>query len=351
MQTIDCSGTGFGRGLAHGETARDQVRMALAKWEAATLSTLRHPVNIRDYSRVFLDRTGLFAKVRQTLPDLAEEVRGIAVGAGIDEDLIAAYNLMDEQWWYDLDSAPRTEPGCSLIGLCGPQGTLLAQNMDLPEFMDGSQVVLRISGPDLPETLLLSAAGLIGLTGVNRNGVAICVNTLLMLRHQTGAVPVAFAMRHALAAPTAPDAIARLQSLSHASGQHYAVADRAGVTSLECSAGGATTTAQAVLLHTNHPLQSIDLDTQALDHLTRYGRVANSEARLGWLRDRVNPSAPETVKALLSDPATPICIVADQTSRSQTFGSVLFNLSQTPQARFRLGLPGKAAWHQVAFSS
>ena len=351
MQTIDCFGTGFERGLAHGETARDKVRAALAKWEAATLSSLRHPINISDYARSFLDQTGLFAKVRQALPDLADEVRGVAVGAGIAEDLIAAYNLMDEQWWYDLDSAPKTEPGCSLIGLHGPNGTLLAQNMDLPEFMDGSQVVLRIGGPDLPETLLLSAAGLIGLTGVNRNGVAICVNTLLMLRHQTGAVPVAFVLRHALAAHSAPDAIGRLQSLSHASGQHYAVADSAGVTSLECSAGGAVTSPQALLLHTNHPLHSSDLDAQALACLTRYGRVANSETRLGWLRDKVQAAAPETVEALLSDPTTPLCMVADTNSRSQTFGSVLFNLSQTPEARFRLGLPGKTAWHQVGFSN
>jgi isopenicillin-N N-acyltransferase-like protein len=353
MQAINCFGTGFERGLAHGESARQMVRDALAQWEAATLSGLRHPVGILDYAKGFLDQTGLFAKVRQTLPDLAEEVRGIAVGAGISEDLIAAYNLMDEQWWYDLDCEPKAEPGCSLIGLLGAKGTVLAQNMDLPAYMDGSQVVLRVGGPEVPETLLLSAAGLIGLTGVNRNGVAICVNTLLMLRHQTGGMPVAFALRHALAAKSAPAAVERLQNLSHASGQHYAVADSVGLTSLECSAGGAVARAadETTLLHTNHPLQSADLDARAMAYLTRLGRVANSETRLAWLCDRVEPQRPETVEALLSDPATPLCMVADQTSRSQTFGSVLFNLGNTPEARFRLGLPGKAAWHQVGFSN
>lgn len=357
MPVIDCHGTGLARGLAHGEGARDLIGAALARWEAATLSAQPGKLRIADYAATFLGRTGLFARVRARFPDLAEEVRGIALGAGVAEDLIAAYNLMDEQWWYDLDqtphAAPRPEPGCSLIGLAGPGHSLLAQNMDLPRDMDGAQIILRLSGPDLPETLLLSAAGMIGLTGVNRAGVAICVNTLLMLRHQTGGLPVAFVLRAALAKRSAAEALAVLRDLAHASGQHYAVADASGVTGLECAAGGAVTSSagQSVLLHTNHPLRSADLDGTALALLTGRGRIANSEERLACLQDRVTAlTTGAEVEALLSDPSLPMCMVAEEDGRSQTFGTVLFQLGDRTEARFRLGLPGRAPWQSLGFA-
>ena len=262
---------------------------------------------------------------------------------------------MDEQWWYDFDAThtvPDAEPGCSLMALQGAGHTVIAQNMDLPEFMDGSQVILHLGGPDMPETLLLSAAGLIGLTGMNRDGVAICVNTLLMLRHQPRALPVAFMLRRALAERSAQGALGVLHTLPHASGQHYAVADRAGVTGLECSALGAAVSfeGQGRLLHTNHPLSSTDTDSRALAMLTERGRVADSTKRLAHMA-ALGPQGAEGVKAMLTDPATPLCMVADSASRSQTFGSVLFELGDTAQGQIRLGLPGRDAWQTLSFTA
>ena len=130
------------------------------------------------------------------------------------------------------------------------------------------------------------------------------------------------------------------------------MADANGMTGLECSASGVavSSTGEALLLHTNHPLESADLDQRALSLLTDRGRIANSERRLSFLRNNVKPG-PDAIQALLSDPATPLCMVADRNSRSQTFGSVLFRLGAEPQARFRLGLPGRAEWHSAGFSS
>ena len=355
MTTIACFGTGLQRGLAHGEGARAKVRAALARWEEATLGGLPNAPSMQDYAAGFLASTGLWDTAQRLTPDLADEVRGIAQGAGLPEAVVAAYNLMDEQWWYDFDAsdaAPKAEPGCSLMALQGAGHTVIAQNMDLPEFMDGSQVILHLGGPNLPETLLLSAAGLIGLTGMNRDGVAICVNTLLMLRHQPRALPVAFMLRRALAERSAQGALGVLRALPHASGQHYAVADRAGVTGLECSALGASVSfqGQGRLLHTNHPLSSTDTDSRAMEMLTARGRVADSTKRLAHMA-ALNLQGAEGVKAMLTDPATPLCMVADSASRSQTFGSVLFQLGDTPQGQIRLGLPHRDAWQTLAFTA
>ena len=355
MTTIACFGTGLQRGLAHGEGARDKVRAALARWEEATLAGLPKAPSLQEYAAGFLASTGLWDTAQRLTPDLADEVRGIAQGADLPEAVVVAYNLMDEQWWYDFDASqtlPKAEPGCSLIALQGPDRTVIAQNMDLPEFMDGSQVILHLGGPDMPETLLLSAAGLIGLTGMNRDGVAICVNTLLMLRHQPRALPVAFMLRRALAERSAAGALGVLRALPHASGQHYAVADRAGVSGLECSALGAAESfaGQGPLLHTNHPLASTDTDSRALAMLTARGRVADSTKRLSYMAD-LGPQDAQGIKSMLTDPATPLCMVADSAHLSQTFGSVLFELGDSAGGQIRLGLPQRDPWQTLTFTA
>src|SRR3712207_3437122 len=70
--------------------------------------------------------------------------------------------------------------------------------------------------PDGPSLLVLSSAGLIGLTGVNSAGMAICVNTLLMLRPNPDGLPVAAVMRHALAQRSVAEAQAVLETVPHA---------------------------------------------------------------------------------------------------------------------------------------
>lgn len=352
MTVIDCFGSGLARGRAHGETARDLVRSAIARWEAATMAGSRER-DILAYAETFLASTGLVAAVERTLPDLAAEMRGIAEGSGIAYPLIAAYNLMDEQWWYDLGRSA-AEPGCSTLSVGNAHETLLAQNMDLPAFMDGSQVVLRLRDEDGWESLVLSSAGLIGLTGINRRGFAICVNTLLMLNHDPAGIPVAFAMRGALAAPSAAEAVRFLQTIPHASGQHYAVAERHGVTSLECSAGGAAVSHEpsaGAMIHTNHPLASEDIDAIALGLVEGRGRVANSRMRMRTLEERIGGIATgDDIVAFLSDRSTPVCMVASPTYALQTFASMVFSIADEPSARFCLGQPGKAPWQSVGFS-
>lgn len=352
MNVIDCFGDGRARGRAHGETARDFIHGAVARWEAATMADSRER-DILAYAQRFLSTTGLVAAVERALPDLAAEMRGIAEGSGVAYPLIAAYNLMDEQWWYDLGLGA-VEPGCSTLSLSNSRETLLAQNMDLPAFMDGSQVILRLRDEAGGESLVLSSAGLIGLTGINRRGFAICVNTLLMLNHDAAGIPVAFVLRGALAASGAAEAVRFLQTIPHASGQHYAVAARHGVTSLECSAGGAAISHEpsaGAMIHTNHPLASGDVDAAALGLIEDRGRVANSRMRLQTLEDRIGGIASgDDIVAFLSDRSTPVCMVASPTYALQTFASMVFSIADEPSARFCLGQPGKAPWQSVAFS-
>ena len=354
MTVIDCRGSGRERGLAHGEAVRPLIKDAIANWELATLSSDSSPTSIWEYATTFLARTEILTTTERRFPDLVEELRGIADGAGVPFEVIVAYNLMDEQWWYDLHGETRGEPGCTVLARTGPAGTMLAQNMDLPAFMYGSQVVLRVLAPGHPEALILSSAGMIGLTGLNRAGVAVCVNALLMLRPNRAGLPVAVLVRAALGEHTAADAAALLRSVSHASGQHYAVADRHGVTGLECSASGcalSNSPDEQVLVHTNHPLASDDVDEAVSAMVHHSGGVDDSKLRLAYGKKRVEDlSRMDSVIALLSDPSTPICVRTSPQRASETFGSVLYSLSDDPTAAFCLGRPGQAAWQIVHFA-
>jgi len=357
MKIIECMGDGRARGRAHGEEARDLVRAALHRWEEAVLSPSKMPVE--RYVSNFLSRTGFVATLSSLLPDLLMEMHGIAEGARVPADHIVAYNFMDEQWWYGLENAATIELGCSVIGVAGSKSanrpTLLAQNMDLPGFMDGSQLALRIRAPGEPEALVFTSAGLIGLTGINCAGVAICVNTLLMLKHAPTGLPVAAVFRGALRHERLDGAATFLQSVPHASGQHYAIGSSEGIVGLECSAAGVVISSQIGrpnLTHTNHPLASDDIDSTIFKRLDDRGRIRNSKRRLNFLNERIGTLGdPSDARRILADRSVPICVVPTPERSTQTFGSVLFELTEPPQASFCLGLPTIDKWSVLSWTA
>jgi isopenicillin-N N-acyltransferase-like protein len=355
MIVIECTGDGRSRGRMHGEVARGLIRDGLQRWADATAGAAGIPIT--RYVSAFLSDTALLAAIETRLPDLVEEMRGIADGAGVPFDQVAAYNLMDEQWWYDLERTPNAEPGCSVVAFAdqGTGAVLLGQNMDLPAYMDGGQVVLRIQAPGQPEELVLSAAGLLGLTGVNQAGLGLCVNTLLMLRHSRSGLPVTAVIRGALRHERRDAALAFLQSVSHASGQHYAVGDPGGVMGLECSATGKTLSppaSESALIHTNHPLANHEIDPVAEAALEQRGSIADSKRRLEFLNEQsASIRQIADIRRVLADRSVPICKTPTRERNSTTFGSVIFELTPSPRAHFCPGLPTSEQWEQLGWSS
>ena len=347
---IEAKGSGRALGRAHGEAAKARIAAALEFWAEASLAASSE-ISAIGYARGLLGRTKLLETLGRLTPDLHEEIEGIAEAAGQPFELIAAYNLMDEQWWYDLGAAA-VEPGCSLIGIARPGGTLLCQNMDLPKYMDGSQVILKLVPEDQPEQIILSSAGLIGLTGANAAGLGICVNTLLMLNPDATGLPVAAVFRNALAQRGRAGAAAVLRAVPHASGQHYAVADPGGIVSFECSAGACAELpiSGGVLRHANHPLASDDINPRQDAILQERGRVEDSRERLAHL-EGLDPSGADAGRLMdwLDAPDTPICVSPGPGRPGFTFGSVVFELSDGPVAHIRPGFPGEAGWQRLTF--
>lgn len=345
MKTVVCTGTAFERGLSHGHQLRELIVAGVAKWRVALLGPSADEAALQVYAEGFLGGTGLCGSARRLTPGLVEEVAGIAAGSGQSFEVIMAYNLMDELWWFALEPelAP---PGCSVIGRAGVgrRRSFVAQNMDLPLHMAGQDVVLQLSGPDMPDTLLLSAAGMIGLTGMTRH-LAVCVNTLLMLPYEAGGLGVAFVLRALLACRSVAEAAVLIQELPHASGQHYVLVDQRNLVGFEASGGGVVAVGGADrYLHTNHPLteQACHPLTEAL--LDRSGRIANSRQRMKYLEGVPGTLHARAARTILDDSATPLCLRGDAGEGMRTFGSVLFRPGEGARAEVRGGIAGSARW-------
>jgi hypothetical protein len=295
-------------------------------------------------------------------------VRGIGEGAGISFRDIYAYQLMDEEWLYrrDLRRAAKATAGhCSVIATAGEpgSGTLLAQNMDLPKYYDSSQTLVRVrQEEDNLETLVFTAAGLLGLTGLNSKGIGICCNTLCQLSHSRDGLPVAFVVRRVLEAASVEDAAAFVQSIRHASGQNYAIGGPGQVVDFECSAGKVVpyVPGSACLFHTNHPLANDDQPARitptqpvrAKGVGAQPAALSNSEQRYAYLERALGADSQaltvEKVKMLLSTCEAQINVARDSAGDSITLGSLVMELDR-PALHYAPGPPAEEAYSVWTF--
>ena len=342
---VDVSGSGRERGRMHGEILRDRIAGALERWDSEVGERMGIPA--AEHVVGLLGATRFVPAIERSTPDLLEEVHGIAEGAAVSYQRILAYNLMDEEWWYSQARGHRH--ACSLVAVAGTddRGALLAQNMDLPEVMDGGQTILRSTAPDGSRTVVLTAAGMIGLTGCNSDGLGVCVNTLSMLHHSGEGLPVAFVLRGLLERRSLAAAETFLHTVPHASGQHYAVGCGDDVAGFECSAGGVVASDGGTTRfgHTNHPLASRDVDPADDEP----GGTADSQRRLARLAE----TAPEVESSadceeLLADKKAPLCVAPETEHHWLTFGSIAMELGSEPTVRIAPGPPDRTPWIDAA---
>jgi isopenicillin-N N-acyltransferase like protein len=337
---VECRGSARERGRAHGEALRERIGGLLERWDADVAARLdRSPQQL---VTDLVGETGFLAAISRHTPHLLDEVHGIAEAAGVAFERVLALNLMDEEWWFSLAAESRN--ACSLLAVAGDDGhaPVLAQNMDLPDMMDGAQVILRWDDGNGGAGVVLTAAGMIGLTGVNAAGLGVCVNTLPMLNHSPAGLPVAFVLRALLDRPSAAAAAAFLEKVPHASGQHYALADADGVAGYECSAAGAVRSddGSGGLCHTNHPLRSSDLDPARAPagRDDSHDRLAALEAAVPAVRSGGD------CERVLADRETPLCVIPAPDRPWVTFGSIWTELDAPPRVRIAPGPPDRTAW-------
>jgi len=307
LDIVDSNGNARERGFLYGKSRRSQIEACLADWLASLRGAgIGDP---RAYLSDLVRETDFLPAIRTHCHDLLEEVQGMAAGAGQPFELLYAAQLMDEEWAYRGTAAAQhaVAQKCSSLAVSQAEaGVILGQNMDLSGYTAGHQVVQRIAPHDsVPGVLLFSISSMIGLLGVNSQRLGVCVNSLPQLPTAHHGLPVAFVMRKLLQARTLEEACLLVNTLPHATGQHYLLASPHGIRSFEAAPERVVELRPEYpnrVFHTNHPLAPWP---------EPFGYNANSTARLQCLIRRLSMGSVdiEAAQAALSsrdDPEHPV---------------------------------------------
>lgn len=308
LPTIQARGGPRERGLTIGRALAAPIAGHLAALKAA-LPAWTQPADA--YLAQMLAETDYRSAIAAHTPDLMAELEATAEGAGVPAGDLFALQLLDEEWAYRVRmNAARSPQKCSSLAIVGASGpTWIAQNMDLGWYTDGFQALLEIDDGEHPAALVFTAAGMLGLLGVNAAGVGVCVNSLPQLPSAPQGLPVAFVIRRLLQARTAEAAWRLVQTLPHATNQHYVIAGPGAARSFEASAAGVTEYLPPDperVLHTNHPLSDAPATPEPPS------ARENSVARLASLEARLGAGQPDLadIQAALSscdDARHPVC--------------------------------------------
>lgn len=218
---VQLSGSPRERGNCHAAILAQQMHAVFDAWRARMYAIFGNTSsNANDTSAVgawclgwceeFISVTDFEGDIDLWAPGMLEEVRGMAEVSGISYNELLVFQCMDEYWYHGKDIAESWDDNslqpdhCTAFALasneCSDAPAIVAQTMDLESFRDGYQVVLRVAaeGNTVPEQLIFSHAGMVGLCGLNAAGVAISCNNLSQLNHTTRGLPVAFVVRAVL---------------------------------------------------------------------------------------------------------------------------------------------------------
>lgn len=371
IPVIELSGTPRERGRTYGETAKPLIAEVVESWRAdlgnfGKNSTSTKPIDLNSYLNQFLSQTSYLTAIKKWTPDLLEEVRGIAEGAGLDFETLLGLQLMDEEWVFGLRRGlAKPINKCTAFGVPNQDSgiSFAGQNMDIPSWVEGMQVLLRVMPTDdSPEALVFAYAGNIGLNGLNANALGVTCNALVQLKYATDGLPVSFIVRSILQRRSIEEAEQFFRTIKQASGQNYILSSPGDMRCFECCATGVIRYApehyQGRVFHSNHPL--VNLDKSDVSPLVA-GRVKNSEARLTSICERLGNMSSSTtledIKAALSahdDPDHPVCrqINPDNIGNSigYTAGASIYELGTIPRLHLAAGPPCETAFEVFEFS-
>ncbi len=360
MPVILLEGSPRERGRAHGETLRDSIQEHIQRTKGFFAESLKGDPD--ESIAAFIGETNPLSAIERWTPDLLEELKGLAEGSGLDLNSALALNLADEAWWYFMEKKGEfSNPtmgveNCSSLGVEAQAGrsVMIAQNLDLPAYYDGMQVLFRIKDPVTAiDAYVISMAGVLGVIGVNNRGVALCENTLIMLNHAHDGLPVVFVSRGILSQPALEDAVSFVHKIRHASGQNYVIGSPDGVVDYECSANKVRRylpfEGVDMVYHTNHVFVNDDclpIENAPENSVARFASVERS-----MLANRGEVTMERIKETLRSHDSAPfeVCVHPSEEKRGITANCMIAELSMPPRMHYTAGPPCEADFKTVTF--
>lgn len=228
MKIISLSGTHYEIGYDHGKALAGEIRrfysLFLTKLAERDVSTGTALKIAKKFSEC----------IEKHAPDLLEEVRGIADGAKIEYDSVLSLNCMFE---IPRIAGKKEIHYCTVWGVTDGRKCLAAQNLDLASEYGGFLTLFRISPVDKRAVLLQAMPGMVGMLGMNRDGLVFSGTTVSSREVRYG-LPKPFIGRTILHnCDNVDSATEFLQNVPRTTGGNPLLADaRGGLRVLECSA-------------------------------------------------------------------------------------------------------------------
>ena len=369
MPLIELYGSPRERGHIHGEALKNNIATVIDSWLSHLGSygqqgQTARALDTTAYLDAFFSKTNYLQAVEHWAPQLLEEIRGIAEGSGQTFKHILGLNLMDEEWVFGLRHyLDKQRDKCTAFAVPNQRNgvSYAGQNMDIGSWAEGHQVLLRLmpSG-NVPEGLVFSIAGSLGLNGLNARGLGVTCNTISQLQFATDGLPVGFVMRSILEQQSLSEAEDFVRKIKHASGQNFILSTVDEMRCFECCGSSVVRYApdhlQGRVLHTNHPLTNPDVsDIAALNT-----RTTNTVARLDSITMRLGDSnkilSLDDIKMALAahdDPDNPVSrnTNKDGSSIGYTAGASIYELGERPRLYLAAGPPCETKFEIFDFLS
>ncbi|MCD6529787.1 hypothetical protein J7L06_05825, partial [Candidatus Bathyarchaeota archaeon] len=249
-KVVEVSGTPHERGYKYGEECKEIINSLVNSHYAF----YGREIGVSK-EKLIAEAGELSSFVETFSPEIAEEMKGTAEGAGVKYEEILMVSGFVELYY------PKIFSGCTTLAVSGrvtlDGETYIAQNNDeaLDPWLDGECVVLfkvkRKSGPDV---LTYVYAGIPGMMGINSAGLGLCLNALLCEISTVG-VPLLVVTREVLQQKTIEDAVEVIKRAKRGNSLNFALADSKGnLCDVESTPKGVDClfTDEDYYVHTNH---------------------------------------------------------------------------------------------------
>lgn len=314
---IQASGSRYQIGYRHGASQRADIHRFLGDRLTRIGGILGREVSLPELSPMIGEYA---AVIKDHLPDMAEELRGLADGAGISQDEAYLLQLRRELVGY---RSVRSRGDCTTFGRLAPGGAVIGQTIDLNGDMAPELTVLDLGLEDRGRRLLLlSFTGLLGYLGMNDRGLAICLNLVLGGAWRPG-IPGYMAIRHLLdEASTVEECLQRLSGLPLASSRALTITDGRRLVTVEYILDEMVVLEGDELVHANHFLHAGFADRDELNPFARTSSLRRQDACAAALGELPASADDQAYLDILAGPSVDVA-PNDDIKRECTVGSVV----------------------------
>jgi isopenicillin-N N-acyltransferase-like protein len=282
---LELNGNPYKLGRTHGGELREQV--------TACVDFYRSILGLGEVE--LQQRAAVFEQlIRAYAPHQAEEIDGIAAGAGLPSSHLFAINARSEL-------VPFNVAECTALSV--PRAGLLGQTWDWCEQLEELVTVLSITREDGHRLMTVTEPGIVGKIGLSSAGLGVCLNFLKAPRIRDG-VPIHNLLREALESGSLGQARERLRQAGTGRGGNIMLGSDSGqAVNFEFSGDAVDErTIEAPFAHTNHCLfRQLSAGDMEANSCARQERalelIVNTPVEglrdiKNTLSDRRNPEAP-----------------------------------------------------------